>query len=91
MIRTFLVHVIPLLLPFLVYAVYLYYVNKAGGEKTWAGKTVAVLAMIGLILMSLSFVALWAFTEQTPDGDYVPTRYKDGKLIESEIIPKPSD
>ncbi len=91
MIRTILVHVIPLLLPFLVYAVYLFYVNRAGGEKTWAGKTVAVLAMIGLMLMSLSLVALWTFTDQTADGDYVPTRYKDGKIIESEIVPKSSD
>ncbi|MBO6827321.1 MAG: hypothetical protein JJ879_14035 [Sneathiella sp.] len=89
MIRSFLVHLIPLLLPFVVYAIYLYYVRRAGGEKTWAGKTVAILTLIGLILMSFSFIALWAFTERTAEGQYIPPRYENGRIIDSEVIPTP--
>jgi len=89
MIRSFLIHLIPLLLPFIVYAIYLYYVRRAGGEKTWAGKTVAILTLIGLFLMSASFVALWAFTERTADGVYVPPRFENGRIIDSEIVTSP--
>jgi Family of unknown function (DUF6111) len=91
MIRGFLFHLIPLLVPFIVYGLYLYYIKQAGGEATVQGRTVAMVTLVGLVLMSLSFIILYGFTERTSDGVYVPPRYENGKLIDSQIIPQKAD
>lgn len=92
MVRGFLIHVIPLLVPFIVYAIYLYYSNKAGGEKTWQGRTVAALTMIGLVLMAFSFVAVWAIQDPPKEGTYIPQRIdENGNVIDSQIIPETKD
>ncbi len=88
MFRGLLFHIIPLLSPFIVYAVYLYYLKKAGGEKTWQGKSVAVLTLIGLVLMAISFVVIWALQDRADDGVYIPQHMENGKLVDSQVIPK---
>ncbi|MBL4667315.1 MAG: hypothetical protein JKY04_08055 [Sneathiella sp.] len=88
MLRGLLFHIIPLLFPFAVYAAYLYYLKKAGGEKTWQGKSVAVLTLVGLVLMAISFVVIWAFQDRTEDGVYIPQHMENGKLIDSQIVPR---
>ena len=88
MLRGLLFHIIPLLFPFAVYAIYLYYLKKAGGEKTWQGKSVAVLTLVGLVLMAISFVIIWALQDRAEDGTYIPQHMENGKLIDSQIIPK---
>ncbi|MCG8494023.1 MAG: DUF6111 family protein [Sneathiellales bacterium] len=87
MLRGFLFHLIPLLIPFVVYGVYLYFNRRAGGEKTWQGKSVAIATILGLILMAFSFIGVAALREDQLGGTYVPPRYEDGKIIDSEIIP----
>ncbi|OUR77830.1 hypothetical protein A9Q83_09965 [Alphaproteobacteria bacterium 46_93_T64] len=88
MVRGILFHIIPLLVPFIVYAIYLYYLKKAGGEKTWQGKSVAVLTLIGLFFMAISFIVLWVFQERSADGVYIPQHMENGKLIDSQVIPR---
>lgn len=88
MIRSVLFHVIPLILPFVVYAVYLYFNKRAGGDKTWRGKSIAVLTVVGLMLMALSLLILGAVSGEPREGTvYVPPKFIDGKLIDSEVIP----
>lgn len=88
MIRGILFHVIPLILPFVVYAVYLYFNKRAGGDKTWRGKSIAVVTVIGLLLMALSLVVLGSVSGESRDGTvYIPPRFEDGKLIDSQVVP----
>ncbi len=91
MLRGFLFHLIPLLLPFIVYGIYLYFNKRAGGEKTWRGRSVAIATIIGLALMGISMVALVVLRDAPAEGDYIPPRFEDGKLIEPQILPSPSD
>lgn len=88
MLRGILFHIIPLLIPFVVYALYLYFSRRAGGEKTWQGKSVAISTLIGLILMAMSLLALGIVREEQVDGVYIPPRFEDGKIIEPQTIPR---
>lgn len=87
MLRGLLFHIIPLLIPFVVYALYLYFSRRAGGEKTWQGKSVAITTLIGLTLMAISLLVLGGVREEQVEGVYVPPRFEDGKIIEPKIIP----
>ncbi len=91
MLRTIIFHILPFLVPFIVYGVYLHYLKRAGGEKTWQGKSLAITTMIGLIFVAASFVALWIFQDRAEDGDYIPPRFENGKLIEGQIVPRNPD
>ncbi len=88
MIRSILFHLIPLLLPFVVYAVYLYFNARAGGDKKWGKVSLAVTTMIGLLLMAASLITLGLVSGSPREGTvYVPPRFEDGRLIDSQILP----
>jgi len=88
MIRSILFHLIPLLLPFVVYALYLYFNKRAGGDKGWGRNSIAIATLSGLILMTLSLLILGLVSGEPREGTvYVPPRFEDGKLIESQIVP----
>ncbi len=91
MLRGFLFHLIPLLIPFIVYGIYLYFAKKAGGEKTWQGKSVAISTLIGLILMAISLLALGIVRNPSVDGVYIPPRFEDGKILQPQTIPFKTD
>ncbi len=79
------------LIPFVIYGIYLLMVKRAGGEGTVKGRSVAITAIIGLVLMGGSFIVLWAVQDNPKDGVYIPPRYEDGKLIEGQILPREPD
>lgn len=88
MIRGLLFHVIPLLLPFVVYAVYLYFNARAGGDKKWGKISLAVTTMAGLILMAASLITLGLVSGEPSEGTiYVPPRFEDGRVIDSQVLP----
>ncbi len=91
MLRGFLFHLIPVLVPFVVYGIYLYFMKRNGGEGTWKGRSTAIVTIIGLLMMAISFIVLWAVQDQPRDGKYIPPRYEDGKLIAPQIIPENKD
>ncbi|MBL4907018.1 MAG: hypothetical protein JKX94_06160 [Sneathiella sp.] len=91
MLRGFLFHLIPLLIPFVVYGLYLYFSRRAGGEKTWQGKSIAISTLIGLIFMAISLMALGVIRDDLVDGTYIPPRFEDGKIIPPQIIPFEKD
>ncbi|MEX0583007.1 MAG: DUF6111 family protein [Sneathiella sp.] len=88
MIRAILFHIIPLLLPFVVYGVYLYFNARAGGDKSWGKTSLAITTISGLLLMAISLIALGLVSGESSDGTvYVPPRFEDGRIIDSQILP----
>jgi uncharacterized protein DUF6111 len=87
MIRSFFIHLIPFLLPFVLYALYLYFDKRAGGDKRWQWNSVSIALITGLVLTILSFVILGLNSGEPIDGTYIPPRYEDGRIIDSIVIP----
>ncbi|MCW0236618.1 MAG: DUF6111 family protein [Ferrovibrio sp.] len=77
------VHLLPLLLPFALYGLYIWHVKRSGKD----GPEVTPwfwLAAIGLVLMILSFLVYGVFFEPPP-GDYAPARFEDGRIVPGRI------
>lgn len=86
MVARFLVHVLPALLPFALYGLYLWHVKRAGrdGPETtpWFWLSAA-----GLVLMIASFLVYGLFFEEEI-GQYVPARLEDGRVVPGQVMPK---
>ena len=88
MIRAILFYIIPFIFPFVVYGVYLYFNSKAGGDKSWGKNSIAVAMVTGLLLMAVSLIVLGIVSGDPRKGTvYVPPRFEDGKIIDSQVIP----
>ncbi|WP_340151129.1 DUF6111 family protein [uncultured Sneathiella sp.] len=88
MIRAILFHIIPLILPFVVYGVYLYFNARAGGDKSWGKTSLAIATISGLLLMAISLITLGLVSGESQEGTiYVPPRFEDGRIIDSQILP----
>ncbi|MFN3401240.1 MAG: DUF6111 family protein [Ferrovibrio sp.] len=77
------VHLLPLLLPFLLYGLYIWHVKRSGKDGPEATPWFW-LAAIGMVLTILSFVVYGAFFGESL-GDYAPARFEDGKIVPSRI------
>ena len=85
MLRILLQYLLPLLLPFLVYMVYVAVARgrTPGGlsEAPWPH-----LAIAGVVLMAASLVA-WGLMSGAPtDRVYIPPRFEDGRVIPSTTV-----
>ncbi|PHQ68757.1 MAG: hypothetical protein COB93_09805 [Sneathiella sp.] len=88
MIKAILFHGIPLLLPFVIYGLYLYFDKRAGGDKGWGRNSIAIATLAGLVLMAVSLVALGLVSGVSREGTvYVPPKFEDGRIIDSQILP----
>ena len=82
MLRNFLFHVVPFLLPFIAYGLYLFATRRARekgqafDEAPWYWLLAA-----GLTLMVASLIAVWAFTGDPAGGEYVAPHVQDGKMV----------
>ena len=82
MVRKILFHVIPFLLPFIVYGIYVFatYRARAKGaafdEAPWYW-----LFSIGLALTALSLIAVWAFTGVQGGGEYIAPQVEEGRIV----------
>lgn len=77
------VHLLPLILPFLLYGLYIWHVKRSGKD----GPEVTPwfwLAAIGLVLTILSFVVYGAFFGDVT-GDYAPARFEDGRIVPGRV------
>lgn len=77
------VHLLPLVLPFLLYGLYIWHVKRSGKD----GPEVTPwfwLAAIGLVLMIVSFVVYGAFFGEDL-GDYAPARFENGRIVPGRI------
>ncbi len=90
MLRKFLLHAIPFVLPFALYALWVVLSRRRAvpGEAKaplWQDAPWIWLIGAGLALVVVSFVSLALFTGHEPGGTYVPPRYEGGKVLPAEI------
>ncbi len=78
-----LVHLLPLILPFLLYGLYIWHVKRSGKDGPEATPWFW-LAAIGMVLTILSFAIYGVFFGESL-GDYAPARFEDGKLVPGRI------
>ncbi|HZK89822.1 MAG TPA: DUF6111 family protein [Stellaceae bacterium] len=89
MLREFLTLVVPLVLPTVLYLVWLRAVrwSEAAGAVWWRGMPWVSLAAIGVVLTALVlFVVTVHFGIATP-GTYVPPRVENGHIVPGHIVP----
>ncbi|MFN4277144.1 MAG: DUF6111 family protein [Ferrovibrio sp.] len=77
------VHLLPLLLPFLLYGLYIWHVKRSGKDGPEATPWFW-LAAIGMVLVIVGFVLWGAFFEEGT-GSYVPARLEDGRIVPGRI------
>lgn len=91
MIRKFITIIIPLLLPFILY--FLYVIISQKPKKNGKGTVnfikehhhFPLLLMLGVILMIISLVFFGLSTGSDPQSQYTPPYYEDGKIIEGRF------
>ena len=75
-------NVIFFLLPFGVYAGWLFATRGTiGAANDWPARTIAYLALGGAALMVVGLVAFTHFTGAAPGSKYVPAQVIDGVLV----------
>ena len=77
------VHLLPFLLPFLLYGLYLWHAKRSGKDGPEATPWFW-LAVVGLVLAVLGFVVYGAFFEEDL-GPYAPARFEDGRIVPGRI------
>ena len=85
MLRILLQYLLPLLLPFLVYVVYV--AVARGRTPGWLGDAPwPYLAVAGVVLMAISLLT-WGLMSGAPtDRVYVPPRFEDGRVVPSTTV-----
>jgi quinol-cytochrome oxidoreductase complex cytochrome b subunit len=85
MIRPVLTELALFLLPFIVYAIFLW-ATQTGvlHPAAWTLPRIAWLVMVALILMIGSFVVLAQWGGSPPGSTYVPARIEDGRFVPGE-------
>jgi Family of unknown function (DUF6111) len=89
MLREFLTLVVPLLLPTILYLLWLRTVrwSEAGGAMAWHKLPWVWLALTGVVLTALVlFVVTVGFGTAMP-GIYVPPRFENGRIVPGHIEP----
>lgn len=82
MIRPILTEVAIFLIPFAVYALFLFATRKGVLTKeSWPARAIGPLALISLLLVILSIVLLADFKGAPPGSTYIPAHIENGKLV----------
>lgn len=86
MIRKILFHLVPFLLPFIAYGLYLFATRKARekgqafDEAPWFW-----LFTSGLVLLIASLIAVWAVGGDPAGSEYIAPYVRDGKVVPGEF------
>lgn len=83
MLRILAQYLLPLVLPFLAYALYAWLARKPGGIDTapWLG-----LAAAGVGLMAVSLVTWGLLSGAEPGEEYIPARMEDGRVVPGTTV-----
>lgn len=89
MIRILLTVVLPLLLPTLVYFLWLMAAQRAplGAAAHWRAVPWPWLVGIGLLLVAAMLYFIGTRIGGSPMGIYVPPQYIDGKVVPGHVVP----
>ncbi len=86
--RIFLHYIVPLLLPFVVYGVWLALARRRAGPagaRDWRDAPWTWLAIAGMGLLIMSLVGLALVSGSPPGGTYVPPQYIDGEIVPGRV------
>ncbi|MBM3503081.1 MAG: hypothetical protein FJX65_04330 [Alphaproteobacteria bacterium] len=72
---------VPVLLPFLAYAVWVFIGRKKENGPSWHDAPWVTLSMIALALLIASLVATIFFEGSKPGTPYEPARMEDGRVV----------
>ncbi|NQU56760.1 MAG: hypothetical protein HQ513_05960 [Rhodospirillales bacterium] len=93
MIRVFLLYILPIVLPSVIYFVWLTYIHKA--DEGGPDKALIVrqgpwfrLILAGLALMIVGLTVAAVTGGMSPNGTYQAPYAKDGKIVPGQMIPK---
>lgn len=81
MLRQILYHVVPMLVPFGLYAAYLWLRRRQGATEGWREAPLTWLFIAGFVLVIASFFVLRLESEAPKDIDYRPPAYVDGRIV----------
>jgi hypothetical protein len=82
MIRPVFTEIALFLIPFAIYALYLWATRVGVLEpQAWKSQTVAWLTLSSLVLMIAGFVLLANFSGAPPGSSYVPAHVEDGRFV----------
>ena len=87
MLRVLLQYLLPLLLPFLVYAAYI--ALAQGRLPDWLGlseRQWIVLVSAGVVLLAISLATWSLMTGAPPEATYIPPRIEDGRIVPSTTV-----
>jgi len=87
MLRVLLQYLLPLLLPFLVYAAYV--ALAQGRLPDWLGlsdRQWIALGGTGVALTLISLVSWSLLTGSPPDETYIPPRFEDGRIVPGTTV-----
>jgi hypothetical protein len=87
MLRVLLQYLLPLLLPFLIYAAYV--ALAQGRVPSWLDlnpKQWAMLGGAGLTLLAISLVTWSLMTGSPPEEKYIPPRLEDGRIVPGTTV-----
>jgi hypothetical protein len=87
MLRVLLQYLLPLFLPFLVYAAYVALAH--GRLPNWLGlsdRHWIVLCSAAVVLLAISLVTWSAMTGAPPDETYIPPRFEDGRIVPGTTV-----
>jgi hypothetical protein len=93
MIRVFLLYVLPIILPGLLYFCWAAFIHKADNNKHSKGAILRQgpwfrLVLAGLCLMAVGLTTAAITGGMTPDGQYQAPYAKDGKIMPGRIVPR---
>ena len=82
MIRPAFTEILVFLIPFAVYAVFLF-ATRSGMlvQSSWPMHVVAKLVLGSLVLIVVSFILLAHFSGAPPHSTYIPAHVEDGKFV----------
>jgi hypothetical protein len=87
MLRVLLQYILPLLLPFLVYAAYV--ALAQGRLPDWLGlsdRQWIVLGSAGVVLLAISLATWSLMTGAPPEETYIPPRFEDGRIVPGTTV-----
>lgn len=87
MLRNILFHGIPLVMPFVVYGVWMYVVRrkKDASGGVWDDAPWTWLMAGGFALMIASLLAVGLLAGEDPGGTYVPPHMVDGHIVPGQV------
>ena len=87
MIRTLLYHLVPFLLPFIAYALFVLATRRARAngalfeDAPWYWLFVS-----GLVLAAISILVYWYVIQQPAGGAYIPPHVKNGTVVPGRVV-----